>query len=259
MNIQKDGKNVTSRREWIEKLVESKGKVDIEELASHFGVSSMTIRRDLMHLEEHNKLIRTHGGAVAPSSLIGETPYAQKQTEHLMEKQLIAKQASTLVPEGATILVDSGTTTLELIKLLKDRNDLTIVTNDITIAAELVNASPKCIVTGGELQSGVGALFGPQTEGMIRELHVDLFFLGAHAVDEAAGVTAPTLEKAAIKKRMMEAAQTTWLICDSSKFSKRAFANVCQLTKLEGIITDANFFTSFKHENYHDNMVIAQA
>lgn len=242
------------RRNWIENVVENKGKVDIEELATVFGVSTMTIRRDLAILEDQNKVIRTHGGAVAQQTLIAETPYARKETVLSLEKRAIAKKAATFVPKGATIMVDSGTTTMEMIRLLKHRDDLTVVTNDIKIAAELVDAAPQCIVTGGVLQPQVGALYGPQAEELLRQIHVDIFFLGAHAVDHS-GVTAPTFEKAIIKKLMINAAHTTWLICDSSKFHHKSFAAVCNLSELEGIITD-NSNPSLQEENaFHENMI----
>ncbi|WP_353625865.1 DeoR/GlpR family DNA-binding transcription regulator [Bacillus sp. JCM 19041] len=158
---------------------------------------------------------------------------------------------------NATILIDSGTTTLELVRLLKDRSDLTIITNDIKIAAELINAKPKCIVTGGEVQPEVGTLYGSHAQELLRSIHVDLFILGAHAVHESAGVTAPTLEKARIKQLMMGAAEKTWLISDSRKFSEKALAHVCDLENLEGIITDARL-SEDEAENYHEQIRLVQ-
>jgi DeoR/GlpR family transcriptional regulator of sugar metabolism len=226
------------RRQWIENQVITKGKVDIEELSKQLNVSSMTIRRDLAELEKAGKAIRTHGGAVSPKSLIGETPYASKKEKNIQEKQMIAQKALTLIPENASIILDSGTTTMEVARLLKDRNDLTVITNDIKIAAELINSQLKVIVTGGELQNSVGSLYGWPTQEILKNIHVDIFFLGAHAVDIDSGVTAPTFEKSSIKKLMMEAAETTWLLADSSKFAKKAFSTVCPIKSLEGIITD---------------------
>jgi DeoR/GlpR family transcriptional regulator of sugar metabolism len=227
------------RRQWIEKQVITKGKVDIEELSKQLNVSSMTIRRDLAELEKAGKVIRTHGGAVSPKSFIGETPYASKKEKNIQEKQMIAKKAITLIPENASILLDSGTTTMEVARLIKDRDDLTVITNDIKIAAELIDSQLKVIVTGGELQNSVGALYGWPTQEILKNIHVDIFFLGAHAVDIDSGVTAPTFEKSLIKKLMIQAAQTTWLLADSSKFNKKAFSAVCPIKSLEGIITDA--------------------
>ncbi len=228
----------SQRREKIISHVNETGKVDIEQLSEMFKVSQMTIRRDLVQLEQDGKLIRTHGGAVSPRSLTLETPYLNKETKNVIEKRNISKKAVEFIPNEASILLDSGTTTLELARQLVNRKDLTIITNDIKIASELVDSSLKVIVTGGDLQNNVGALFGAQTQEFLRGIHVDMFFLGAHAIDIQAGVTAPTLEKALVKKLMMEAAEETWLLADSSKINHKAFSKVSSLADLNGFITD---------------------
>ncbi|MFB4210547.1 DeoR/GlpR family DNA-binding transcription regulator [Shouchella sp. JSM 1781072] len=242
------------RKSVIQNLLESNGKVEIEELAEQLNVSQMTIRRDLTQLEADNQVIRTPGGAVPQKALIRETPYARKEVEHLDAKKEIAKKAVSLIELNATILLDSGTTTLEVARLIKDRQDLTVVTNDIKIAAELVHSSVTCIVTGGEVQAEVGALYGSQAQALIESIHVDLFLLGAHAVNSLSGVMAPTLEKAKMKQLMIQSARETWLLCDSSKFAQQSFAHVCRLDQVEGIITDSDIAL---HElgQYHEKIV----
>lgn len=248
--------NPKLRREQIRQIIEEKGKVEIEELTEELKVSHMTVRRDLALLEEEQQLIRTHGGAVLPKALVKETPYVSKETKELQAKRSIAKEAVTLVDHGATILVDSGTTTLEIVRLLKGREDLTIITNDIKIAAELVDAKPRCIVTGGEVQTKVGALYGAHAYDLLRSIHVDLFILGAHAVHPQVGVTAPTLEKAKMKQLMIQAAEQTWLVCDSSKFNEKSFAHVCELHEVEGMVTDDRL-SDIELEVFHQNSVKA--
>lgn len=163
-----------------------------------------------------------------------------RQLKNSNQKKAVARKALSLIEENFTIILDSGTTTLELAKLLKHRNDLTIVTNDVNIASELLDSSNKVIVTGGELQQGIGALYGTATQQMLEIIHADIFFLGAHAIDVESGVTAPTFEKSLIKQLMVNAAARTWLLADSSKFNKKAFSKVCSLNEIEGIITDQN-------------------
>ncbi|MET3696477.1 DeoR family transcriptional regulator [Bacillus oleivorans] len=226
------------RRDWVLKKVQDEGKVEIEQLSEELNVSPMTIRRDLAQLEEEGHVIRVHGGAVLPKPLITETPFLTKESIRIKQKRDIAKKAVSLVKEGQTIILDSGTTTLEIARLLKERNHLTVITNDIKIAAELVESELKVIVSGGELQNGVGALYGPQTHHFLQDIHVDLFFLGAHAIDIKAGITSPTLEKSLIKKLMIQAAEVTWLVADSSKIDQKAFSKVCDLNVLTGFITD---------------------
>ncbi|HWO78355.1 MAG TPA: DeoR/GlpR family DNA-binding transcription regulator [Bacillus sp. (in: firmicutes)] len=228
----------SARRNWVLQKVQSEGKVEIEQLSEELNVSPMTIRRDLAQLEDEGHVIRVHGGAVLPKPLITETPFLTKESMRISQKREIAKKAVTLVKEGQTIILDSGTTTLEIARLLKDRKNITVITNDIKIAAELVESDLKVIVSGGELQNGVGALYGPQTHHFLQDIHVDLFFLGAHAIDIKAGITSPTLEKSLIKKLMIQAAEVTWLVADSSKIDQKAFSKVCDLHVLTGFITD---------------------
>ncbi|MCG6184584.1 DeoR/GlpR family DNA-binding transcription regulator [Anoxybacillus sp. LAT_38] len=226
------------RRKWIENQLADQGKIDIEQLSQQLNVSTMTIRRDLNILEKEGKIFRTHGGAIHPKSLIQETPYSTKKDKNVEQKKVIALKAIEIIPKNSNIILDSGTTTFELAKLIKDRADLTVITNDIKIAAELVESKLKVIVTGGELQNEVGTLYGWPTQDLLRRIHADIFFLGAHAVDVSSGITAPTFEKSLIKKLMMQAAESTWLLCDSSKFNQKSFSFVCHLSELEGIITD---------------------
>ena len=225
------------RNQIIEELTKNE-KVEIDDLASKFQVSAMTIRRDLAHLEEQEKIVRTTGGAILKKNLVSESSIYVKDEKFKAQKRKIALKAIQMINDGTTILLDSGTTTFEIAQLLKHFNNITVITNDIRIAASLLDTNVRVIVTGGELQNSVGALFGPLTEHMLQEIHVDLFFLGAHAVDTRLGVMAPTYEKASIKQKMIMAAKKTWLVADSSKFSERAFTKVCQLNELTGIVTD---------------------
>jgi len=228
----------SERRKWILERLSREEKIDIDQMAAELKVSAMTIRRDLAYLEEEDKIIRTLGGAILNKPLVHETPYLTKEGKYSREKKAIARKALTLVQENSTLMLDSGTTTLEIARLLKDKRNLTVVTNDIKIAAELMDSEVKVIVAGGELQNGVGAIFGPMAEQFLKNIHVDLLFLGAHAVHLDSGVTAPTFEKASIKQLMMEAAETTWLVADSSKFDQKSFTRVCDLSRIDGWITD---------------------
>ncbi|MFD2045306.1 DeoR/GlpR family DNA-binding transcription regulator [Ornithinibacillus salinisoli] len=228
----------TERRDRIMQQVRKNSKVEIDFLATELNVSPMTIRRDLDQLEEEGQVIRIHGGAVLPKPLITETPFLTKESRRIEQKRIIAQKALSYIKDGQTILLDSGTTTLELARLLRNRENVTVITNDIKIAAELVDSTLKVIVTGGELQNDVGALFGPQTHQLLKTIHVDLFFLGAHAIDLNAGVTSPTFEKSLVKQLMIQAADKTWLVADSSKINQKAFSKVCGLNELTGFITD---------------------
>lgn len=235
------------RRQIVVKEIHKYGKVEIDQLADQLKVSPMTIRRDLALLEEEGKLIRSFGGAVSPQLLVKEMPFSTKETHQGEQKSQIALKAVKHIKNGQTILLDSGTTTLELAKLLKEKEDLTIITNDIKIAAELIDSKLKVIMIGGEMQNDVGAVFGAQASQFIKKIHVDTFFLGAHAVDINAGVTSPSYDKSYLKQQMMTTAESIWLLADASKLNTRAFSFVCNLSELTGFITDDDVTDSVKN------------
>src|SRR5699024_11741709 len=114
------------------------------------------------------------------------------------------KKAFSYIQEGQTLILDSGTTTLELAKLLKHSKNITIITNDIKIASELLESNLKVIVKGGELQNDIGALFGFWTQHFLKDIHVDIFFLGEHEVDLQSAVTSLTHKKSSIKKLIIQ-------------------------------------------------------
>ncbi|MBB6449929.1 DeoR/GlpR family transcriptional regulator of sugar metabolism [Geomicrobium halophilum] len=245
---------MNDRREHIVELIQKHDKVYIADLTNHFQVSTMTVRRDLSSLEKEGKIIRIHGGAVAAQPLRHETAYQVKENVNVVEKKAIAQEAASLIADHSTIILDSGTTTLELARCLKDREGLSVVTNDVLIAAELVNSSVDVIVTGGELQHEVGAMFGSHTERLLQSIYVDQCFLGVHSVDTAGQVRAPSIEKAKIKRLMIDSANETWVLADYSKIGHKAFAHVCHLEELVGIVTDEQSHA----RHLHDNMVVAK-
>ena len=215
-----------------------KGKVDILDLVNLLDVSAMTIRRDLDELEKQKKLIRTHGGAAIPEAIIAEQSYMQKVSEAHLQKVEIAEIAIGLVKDGMKVFLDSGTTNFEIAKRLKQKANLTIVTNDIKIAAELMDSKVEVIMLGGKIQNGVGSVFGTYAENMLKEIHVDILFLGAHAVHSTLGITSATLEKAAIKKEMINSSEVVYLVVDAQKFGKKAFAKIANIDCVTAIITD---------------------
>ncbi|WP_144513085.1 DeoR/GlpR family DNA-binding transcription regulator [Bacillus sp. FJAT-22090] len=221
----------------LEELLEN-GKVEILDLVDLLEVSAMTVRRDLDELEKQKKLIRTHGGATIPQAIIAERSYSEKISEAHLQKVEIAEIAVSLVKDGMRILLDSGTTTLEIARRLKSRKNLTIVTNDIKIAAELIDSQLEVILLGGKVQNNVGAVFGSYAEKMLKDIHVDILFLGAHAVHSTLGIMSATFEKAAIKKEMIVASESVYLTVDAQKFEKKAFAKIADVDSITGIITD---------------------
>lgn len=233
------------RLERIVKLLSERGGVRTQELAHELGVSPATVRRDLEELAARGAVDRAHGGAVIPSRGTGvEAPYHEK-TQHMQpEKQRIAQRAAGLVPDGATVLLDSGTTVLALAKGLAGR-PVTAIALDLPSASALSREDGTEVWTlGGHVRNGLFSLVGPWAEQTLRTLSVDIFFMGADAIDRV-GVSNSTVEEAEVKRLAMAAARTVVLLADSTKLGKRSFARVCEWDRISALITDEAARVSF--------------
>ncbi|MFA5568528.1 MAG: DeoR/GlpR family DNA-binding transcription regulator [Trueperaceae bacterium] len=221
--------------------VDELGSVQVRELMDHFAVSGATIRRDLDCLAERGLITRTHGGAIAcRTSTSFETTYEEKRKAFTVEKRRIASAAEKFVLDGETVILDSGSTTFEVARLLAERKNLTLITNDLFIAGQITfDPSITVIVTGGMLREGFNTLVGPVTETFLRNVRVDHTVLSADAVDPVFGVSNATFAESSIKQLMVEAASHVILVADASKFGKRALARVCVLDDVDAVITDA--------------------
>lgn len=227
------------RLQLIVDLVMSKEVVTIEELCEAFGVSKATMRRDLKELEGYNKLMRTHGGAMTVARGTSFEPsFNMKKGSCIDEKKKIAQAALNLIKPGDTIILDAGTTTLELARKMYAVKNITVLTNDLYIAFELAqNTDINLIVMGGLLRKGVYTLFGHFTEMMAGEIHVDKVFLGADAINPDYGVMNSNFDEIQVKKLMIQAAKEKVILCDHTKFDSVALANVCSLMVIDRIIT----------------------
>ena len=216
------------------------GKVTVEELTAGFRVSAPTIRADLSRLEARGLLRRTHGGAIRASATLFEPPYAERQVMRHAEKRAIARAAAALVKDGETVLLDAGTTTYEVALRLKARASLTVVTNSLANALELMDsAGIELILVGGSLQPRRRATLGPLAAAFLDDFHVDHAFLAFNGVHPQSGFTVVDFDAAETKRRMMACAAETIVVADSSKIGQIAFAGVAPLSAADLLITDA--------------------
>lgn len=230
------------RKKILERLAHAQS-VTVSVLAAEFGLSESTIRRDLQELDELGLLKRTHGGAVPIEVASFEPTLQEKHTQRAKEKSAIAKAAVEWIQPGDTILLDSGTTTLQLARLLPDM-ELTVVTNSLMIAEELASYERiHRLILGGELRTTTGAMVGPFTELVLSRLHVDKFFLGANGVHLTFGVTTPNAIEAATKRAMMRSAREVILVADHSKLQQRSLVKICDIDEIHTFITDAPLAT----------------
>ena len=227
------------RRERLRQIVRARRAVRVEDLRAELGVSVATIRRDLDELEGTGALRRVHGGAVSIDERAVEARFEAKAAAHAAEKRRIAARALELVRPDETIYLDSGSTVLELARLLRGRRDLTVVTNSLPAIVELAGQGPRLVVIGGELRPLSQALVGPLTLPLLDELFVDRAFMGTFSLSLDAGLTTTDPAEAFTKERVLERAREVVLLVDSSKLGTRSFAHAGRLDQLDIVITDA--------------------
>ena len=232
--------STVSRRKKILQMLSDSGQVLVDDLSKEFSVSEVTIRNDLDQLEKKNQLIRARGGAIKLQSGVGlDQRLADKHKINYPEKARIGKRAAQLVSEADTIIIDSGSTTAEMVKNLPDFQDLTVITNALNIANQLmIKPYINMIIPGGYLRKNMLSLVGPQAEKSLRNFNVDKAFLGVDGLDTRHGIFTPNVEEARLNEIMIEVSKEVILLADSSKFKKRSFAFICQINQIDKVITD---------------------
>jgi DeoR family transcriptional regulator, aga operon transcriptional repressor len=234
-----DGLLNEERRREILRLLGRDGRVLVKDLSSHFRISQITIRKDLDVLQERGLVHRTHGGALTPpSSALNDLPVQEKEKLHRAEKGRIAQAAVRLVEEGQSILLDSGTTTEEIARSLRNFRKLTIITNAINIAAELANTEIEVILTGGTVRKNSSSLVGPLAEETLRQLSADILFLGVDGFDTRFGLSTPNLLEAKVNRVMVDISRKVVAVCDSSKFGRRSLSSIVPPNAIHRVITD---------------------
>ena len=213
------------------------GTVDVGTLAETLGVSGATIRRDLQSLSRHQLLVRTHGGAMANESG-DEVPTRVKAALRQAEKKSIGRAAAAFVEEGAVVGMTGGTTALELSRALVERRGITVVTNAINIAAELVGHSGIRLVLIGGIARSSYELVGPAAEAMLANYYLDIAFIGVDGLTPEEGCTTYDEMEAQTDLAFLRRAQRSVVIADSSKLSKVTFARISLLSGVSDVVTD---------------------
>jgi len=229
------------QREILER-VRQEGKVSVEELTEALGVSAPTIRADLGTLESRRLLRRTHGGAILPETTLYEPPYAERERARQAEKARIGEAAAARVGDHETVILDAGTTTFEIATRLKGRVGLTVVTNSLEAAWELMDAPPghlEILVIGGTVHAHRRATLGPLASEFLSRLHVDRVFLGVNGIHPDAGYTVVDFDAAQVKRTMIACAREVVVVADHGKLGVTAFASICPLAGAHLLMTDA--------------------
>ena len=234
------GPSQKTRLEQICALVAQKGECSVEDLASRFGVSGMTVRRDLQTLAEAGKVIRTHGGAAMAERISFEFDFLKRVKEHETAKAAIGAAAAALVEDGQSVLLDSGTTTLALARRLKGKKGLTVITTSLPIASQLqYDQDIAVLLLGGYVRAGSPDLAGALTEANLETLHADVAFIGADGIDARGAVYNQSPEVARMLTKMAAAAGRVFVVADHSKLGQKALWRFGRLTDWTGLVTDA--------------------
>lgn len=231
--------NTVDRREEIIRLIHENGKVRVEELSALFKVSSVTIRNDLNYLEKKGLIDRVYGGALVRVAVAYDSALTEKAKLHVDEKRRIGAKAAEMIYDGESIILDSGTTTLEIAKKIKGRKDLTVMTNAVNIATELAgNPQISTILTGGRLRENSFSLVGPQAEEILQDFYFDKLFLGVDGFDLDVGLTTPNQLEAHLNSIMIRVSKETTMVTDSSKFGRKSLCRISGPENISRVITD---------------------
>jgi DeoR family transcriptional regulator, fructose operon transcriptional repressor len=227
------------RRRQIADLAEESGALRVAELASRFGVTDETIRRDLSALEEAGILTRQHGGALS-TGMGFETPYGRRGREQNAAKEAIARAALSFINDGSTIILDSGTTIRALVALLRTKRDLLVITNGVSHVPELLaNPSTTVVLTGGSVRRASLGAVGDLAVATLQTLQADHAFLATQGFSAGTGVTYPSFEEVAVKRAMIAAGVEATLLADGSKCGRTSMVRVAPLDQFNRLITSA--------------------
>lgn len=228
-----------TRRAQIIAIIQQQKSIYVEAIVEQFGVSAVTVRKDLKALEDENVLTRTHGGAILNDKSTFDPPLVEKQKIRTAEKMAIARQAARLVNEGDVIILDNGSTSTFIGRELKNHRKLTIITNAVNIAWELAGSPVEIILTGGSLRAGSFSLLGPLAEASLTDMSANKYFMSVDGIDMGQGFTTPNLQETRMSQLMMRAAAEVIVVADSSKFGQRRMSVIAPLTGINRLITDA--------------------
>ena len=231
---------LSERHQYILDKLKKEGKVNVPDLSNDLNVSSVTIRKDLKLLEDKNLLFRTHGGGTMTNPYTTDRHVNEKEKIKSEEKMDIGAAAAALIVPNDCIIIASGTTVLSLAKNIKPQGNLTVITAALNVATEL-NHHPEIeiLVLGGILRKSSSSGTGNYAEKILEDFSCSKLFLGVDGIDIEFGLTTTHVMEAQLNRKMIQAAQKTIVLADSSKFGKRGFGRICGLEDVEQIITDS--------------------
>jgi len=243
------------RKRKLVEYINEKRRVTVPQLCHNFSVSSATIRNDLRELDEVGLITRTHGGAIKKSRTGHESAIENRDTRN-EEKKIIARIALESIDDGDTIILDTGTTTMALARILGKKKNITVITNDLNIAILLeVIDDLEVMVVGGILRKGFHCTVDHGISSLLNSISVDKVFMGANSFSLARGASTPDIAQAGIKQQMISIASKVILLCDHSKLETNSLVNFASIDDIDLLITD-QILSELKHKYEEANIEI---
>ncbi|AIP98128.1 DeoR family transcriptional regulator [Salmonella enterica] len=231
----------SERRELIIQRLRQQGSVQVSDLSVLFGVSTVTIRNDLAFLEKQGIAVRAYGGALICDSNTScmEPSVEDKSSLNTALKRSIARAAVELIKPGHRVILDSGTTTYEIARLMRKHTDVIAMTNGMNVANALLEAEGvELLMTGGHLRRQSLSFYGDQAEHSLQNYHFDMLFLGVDAIDLERGISTHNEDEARLNRRMCEVAEKIIVVTDSSKFDRSSLHKIVDTQRIDMIIVD---------------------
>jgi DeoR family glycerol-3-phosphate regulon repressor len=229
----------TERHARIIEIVNSSGFATIEELATKFDVTPQTIRRDLKELDSEHKIQRFHGGAGLSSTILN-TPYSNRKVAFLKEKQRIAENVASEIPDQSSIFINIGTTTEAIAQALLNHRELTIITNNLHVASIMSSKDDfKIIIAGGVVRNRDGGVMGEATIDFVSQFKVDYAIIGISGIDETGDLLDFDYQEVRVSKAIIENSRNIFLAADHSKFGRDAMTRLGNITDVHHVFTSA--------------------
>jgi len=228
------------RHQEILEILQKDKYVEVTDLCEKLDVSAVTIRKDLKLLEDKGLLFRTHGGASFENPYMKDRPVNEKEKISIEEKNVIAQAAANLISENDSFMIASGTTVQALARAINIQGKLNIITSSLNVAVELLkNKDYDIIQLGGNVRHSSSSVIGHYANFILNDISCNQLFIGVDGIDLDYGCTTTSLEEAALNQKMIQSAQKTIVLADSSKFGKKSFGKICSLDCVHHIITDS--------------------
>ena len=233
-------KSISERHQKIYELLRKHKNLSIDKLSSILEISKMTVRRDLDRLIKKGIVQRVHGGAIISRTNEYEPPYLIRSLEMMQEKQMIGRLAASLIKDNAVIIVDIGSTLLELARNIPENNNITVITNWIPVAVELSKKRGlfNLVLVGGKVFTDELSIVGGYPEEMLKDFNADIVFLGVGGISDKFGITDFNMDEVQVKKQMINSSREVIVLADHSKFGRIAPIKITDIKSIDKIITD---------------------